>query len=112
MRALAAALAAATALVVTGCSGPQPAGDPPASSSATSSASAGMTDQSACAGFGQAGVEERLGEVYDDEAASRALVEEYAGAPRFQEGLQQTLALLRSSGGELEGDFLAQACGG
>jgi hypothetical protein len=114
--ALAAAAVAAAVLVgasLAGCGGPQPGSDPATGTTAPASSptTTGTTDESACAGFGEAGVEDRLGEVYDDEAASQALVDEYAGAPRFQEGLEQTLELLRSSGGELEGDFLAQACG-
>lgn len=69
-----------------------------------------FTDATACATFGDRGVESRLMDVYADDAASATLVQEYAGAPAFQEALRQTVDLLRSSDGELEGDFLATAC--
>ncbi|PWJ55869.1 hypothetical protein SAMN06264364_102237 [Quadrisphaera granulorum] len=49
-------------------------------------------------------------DVYADDAAATELVEEYVGAPAFQEALRNTVGLLRSSGGELEGDYLATAC--
>ncbi len=103
-------VAAVAVLVLAGC-GSESTADAPGTAMTTTAATA-TTDETACAGSGTAGVEERLDDVYDDEAASQALVEEHAGAPRFQEGLEQTLELLRSSDGELEGDFLAQACGG
>lgn len=97
---------------------PSPATSPSASpsSAATSSSPAGsasptaFTDATACASFGERGVESRLVDVYADDDASEALVQEYAGAPAFQDALRQTLELLRSSDGELEGDFLATAC--
>lgn len=82
-------------------------------SSGTTSASASptaFTDATACATFGDRGVESRLMDVYDDPSAAAALVQEYAGAPAFQDALRQTVELLESSDGELEGDFLATAC--
>lgn len=122
-RAPAGALVAALGLaaLTAGCGGgSSPAGPgtttstaaSPSGSSATSAAAGptSFTDATACATFGDRGVESRLVDVYADDAASAALVQEYAGAPAFQEALRQTVELLRSSGGELEGDFLATAC--
>jgi hypothetical protein len=122
-RARAGALAAALGLaaLTAACGdGSSPAGSgatssttaSPSASSATSAAAAptSFTDATACATFGDRGVETRLVDVYADDAASAALVQEYEGAPAFQEALRQTVELLRSSDGELEGDFLATAC--
>lgn len=104
-------LVAAVALLLVGCGGAATPTTTPTTPAASRATARATTDASACATFGDAGVEARLNDVYADQAASQALVAEYSGAPRFQEGLEQTLELLRSSGGELEGDFLAQACG-
>lgn len=99
----------AGALALAAC-GSTPAGSADGAPATTSASAPAFTDATACATFGERGVESRLGEVYADDAASASLVREYAGAPAFQQALRQTVDLLRSSGGQLEGDFLATAC--
>ncbi|MBC3760718.1 hypothetical protein ACUN7V_09790 [Quadrisphaera oryzae] len=102
--------AGALALAACGSTPAGSAGGAPTTSATTSASAPAFTDATACATFGERGVESRLGEVYADDAASASLVREYAGAPAFQQALRQTVDLLRSSGGQLEGDFLATAC--